>query len=307
MMTREQASRIEQRTLRISIFGVLVVVVGSLGYGFYIESQAVILNGIFSVLSLISGSMSLLAAKLVMRPEDSRFPYGYAHIEPLVLSANGLMVLVICVYAFVTGINGILTGGQEVSAAGVIGFGAVSGVLCLAMWAYESRIARRTGSLIVKDDAREWLIDAGFSLVTLVAFAAVFVLEEPLRSTWAVYADPAMVSLMALMALPIPVTVLLRSMREVLMMNEAGDEVSRRLASVLEELKAEQDIVSCKPHVVKTGRTYFVEVDIVVGPDFEYQTIAEQDRLRERILKAIGKPLEEAWLSIGFTMDSRWA
>jgi predicted Co/Zn/Cd cation transporter (cation efflux family) len=71
MMTREQASRIEQRTLRISIFGVLVVlvvVVGTLGYGFYIESQAVILNGIFSVLSLISGGMSLLAAKLVMRP-----------------------------------------------------------------------------------------------------------------------------------------------------------------------------------------------------------------------------------------------
>jgi hypothetical protein len=29
------------------------------------------------------------------------------------------------------------------------------------------------------DDAQEWLIDAGFSLVTLAAFAAVFVLEEP--------------------------------------------------------------------------------------------------------------------------------
>jgi cation diffusion facilitator family transporter len=306
MMTREQASRIEQRTLKISISAVLLIVVGSLGYGFHIESETVILNGIFSMLSLISGGMSLLAAKLVMRPEDSRFPYGYAHIEPLVLSANGLMVLVICVYAFANGINGILAGGNEVSAAGVMGFGAVTGVLCLAIWAYESVIARRTGSLIVKDDAREWLIDAGFSLVTLVAFAAVFVLEEPLRGIWAVYADPVMVSLMALLALPIPVAVLRRSMREVLMMNETGDEVSRRLASVLEELKSEHDIVSCRPHVVKTGRTYFVEVDIVVGQDFGCQTVAQQDALRERILRAIGKPLEEAWISIGFTMDPRW-
>jgi hypothetical protein len=55
---------------------VLAIVVGSLGYGISIESQAVILNGIFSVLSLISGGMSLLAAKLVMRPEDSRFPHS---------------------------------------------------------------------------------------------------------------------------------------------------------------------------------------------------------------------------------------
>lgn len=307
MMTREQASRIEQRTLKMSICVVLIIVIASLGYGIYIDSQAVILNGIFSVLSLISGGMSLLAAKLVMKPEDHRFPYGYAHIEPLVLSANGLMILVVCVYAFVNGIKGIFAGGQEVGASQVIMFGAVTGVVNLAISAYEYRIARETGSQIVKDDAREWLVDAGFSLVTLVAFIPVFILNEPLRTIWAVYADPVMVSLMALLALPVPIAVLRRSMREVLMMNETGHEVSNRLASVLNELKSVRGIVKCKPRVVKTGRTYFIEVDIVVGPDFEYQTIAQQDRFRERILKGIGKPLEETWLSITFTMEHRWA
>ena len=307
MMTREQASRIEQRTLKMSICVVLIIVIASLGYGIYIDSQAVILNGIFSVLSLISGGMSLLAAKLVMKPEDHRFPYGYAHIEPLVLSANGLMILVVCVYAFVNGIKGIFAGGQEVGASQVIMFGGITGVVNLAISAYEYRIARETGSQIVKDDAREWLVDAGFSLVTLVAFIPVFILNEPLRTIWAVYADPVMVSLMALLALPVPIAVLRRSMREVLMMNETGHEVSNRLASVLNELKSVRGIVKCKPRVVKTGRTYFIEVDIVVGPDFEYQTIAQQDRFRERILKGIGKPLEETWLSITFTMEHRWA
>jgi len=306
MLTREQTSRIEQRTLKISIAAVFLVVVGSIGWGLHIESDVVILNGIFSVLSLISGGLSLLAAKLVARPEDSRFPFGYAHVEPLVLSANGLMVLVICVYAFVNGVEGVLAGGHEVSAMGVIAFGAVSGLLCLAMWAYGCRMARRSQSQILKDDAREWLVDFGFSLVTLLAFAVLFLLEEPWHSNWARYADPAMTSVMALLALPIPIAVLRRSMREVLLMNRAGDEVSQRLAAVLKELRAEHDIVSCTPHVVKTGRTYFVEVDIVVGPNFEAQTIAGQDRLRERIWQAIGKPLNEAWLSIAFTMDRRW-
>ncbi|HMO05859.1 MAG TPA: cation diffusion facilitator family transporter [Kiritimatiellia bacterium] len=304
--SREVSSRIEQRTLVLSIAVVLIIVVGSLGYGVVIDSQAVILNGIFSVLSLISGGMSLLAAKLVVKPEDHRFPYGYAHIEPLVLSANGLMVLVICIYAFVNGIKGIFAGGQEVDATGVMVFGAVTGFVNLVMWAYESRIARRTGSLIIKDDAREWLIDAGFSLVTLVAFAAVFMIEEPMRGVWALYADPVMVSLMALLALPVPLSVLRRSMREVLMMNEASDKVSSRLASALDQLTSERGVVRSKRRVVKTGRMYFVEVDIVVGPDFEYQTVVQQDQLRERILKGIGKPLEEVWLTITFTTEHRW-
>jgi len=47
-------------------------------------------------------------------------------------------------------------------------------------------------------------------------------------------------------------------------------------------------------------------VDIVVGPDFALQTVAEQDRLRERIWRALGLSLDEAWLSICLTGDHRW-
>ena len=37
-------------------------------------------------------------------------------------------------------------------------------------------------------------------------------------------------------------------------------------------------------HIVKSGRMYFIEIDIVVGPDFVLQTVAEQDTLRERVV-----------------------
>jgi predicted Co/Zn/Cd cation transporter (cation efflux family) len=58
--------------------------------------------------------------------------------------------------------------------------------------------------------------------------------------------------------------------------------------------------------VVKTGRARFIEVDIVVGPNFALQTVAQQDRLRERIWRALELPLEDAWLSICLTGDPRW-
>ena len=102
---KKEASRIEQRTLVISIYGVLVVAVGSIAYGLFLESDVVILNGIFSLLSLIGAGLSLLAAKLVVKPENRRFPFGYSHVEPLVLSVNSFMVLLICIYALINGIE----------------------------------------------------------------------------------------------------------------------------------------------------------------------------------------------------------
>jgi cation diffusion facilitator family transporter len=303
---KEQASRIEQRTLVLSIYGVLVVAAGSIAYGLFLESDVVILNGIFSLLSLIGAGLSLLAAKLVVQPENRRFPFGYSHVEPLVLSVNSFMVLLICVYALINGIERIRAGGNAVDAEGVIWFSLVRGAVSLAMYTYERRVARRVDSPLIEADAREWLIDFGFSMVTLLGFAVLLFLEEPARGAWARYADPVMVSSMALLATPMPLGVLRRSLREVLLMTDADDAVTRRLEAVMEKVRAEHDIIRYVHHVVKTGRTRFIEVDIVVGPNFTLQTVAEQDRLRERIWRSLDMPLDKAWLSICLTGDPRW-
>ena len=303
---KERASRIEQRTLTLSIWGVVGVAVGSIAYGLFLESDVVILNGIFSLLSLIGSGLSLLAARLVVQPENRRFPFGYSHLEPLVLSVNSFMVLLICLYALINGIERIRAGGNAVAAEGVIWFGILSGAVSLAMYIHERRVARRVDSPLIEADAREWLIDFGFSMVTLLGFAVLPFLAEPARSVWARYADPVMVAAMALLAIPMPLAVLRRSLREVLLMSDVEDKVAHRLEAVMEAIRGEHDIVRYVHHVVKTGRTRFIEVDIVVGPNFALQTVAEQDRLRERIWRALGLSLDEAWLSICLTGDHRW-
>ncbi|HYN76281.1 MAG TPA: cation diffusion facilitator family transporter, partial [Lamprocystis sp. (in: g-proteobacteria)] len=286
-MTTEEASRIEQQVLRRSIIGVLLVAVGSVVYGLVLESDVVILNGIFSVLSIVAGGLRLLAAKLVVKPADKRFPYGYSHVEPLVQSVNGFLVLVICIYSFINGVEGVREGGHAVDAAGVIWFSVVSAVVCLGFWAYGLVLGRKIGSELVKNDAKEWAMDFAFSMVTLAGFVVLPFLPEPYRTTWAGYADPAMVAVMALLLTPIPLGMLNQSLREVLLMVDINDALIRRVESIMRELNAEHDIERFIHHVVKTGRIYFVEIDIVVGPDFTPQTIAEQDRLRERIWNAM--------------------
>jgi cation diffusion facilitator family transporter len=300
-------ARIEQRTLALSLVAVAAVALLSLAWGVAIESDVVILNGVFSLVSLIGSVLYLTAARLVTRPADRRFQYGYAHVEPLVSGANGLLVLVICIYAFINGVEGLRAGGDGVGPVGVVWFGALSGVICLAVGAYEWSMARRTGSLLLRNDAREWLIDAAFSLVTLAGFAVVWLLEEPWRTWWARHADSALVALLALLFMPVPLAVLRQTLRELLHTADSDSELAARVAEVLREVAGEHDVASHTTHVARVGRSSFIEVNVVAGPRFALQTVAQQDGLRERIWQALGLAPDRAWLSIIITADPRWA
>jgi cation diffusion facilitator family transporter len=300
-------ARIEQRTLMLSLVAVAGVALLSLAWGVAIESDVVILNGVFSLVSLIGSVLYVTAARLVARPADRRFQYGYAHVEPMVAGANGLLVLVICIYAFINGVEGLRAGGDEVSPAGVVWFGALSGVICLVVGTYEWSMARRTGSQLLRNDAREWLIDAAFSLVTLAGFAVLWLLEEPWRSWWARHADSALVALLALLFMPVPLGVLRQNLREMLHMADADHEIAARVEAVLREVAAEHDLASHTTHVAKVGRSSFIEVNIVAGPRFALQTVTQQDGLRGRIWRALGLAPDRAWLSIIITADPRWA
>jgi cation diffusion facilitator family transporter len=305
--SREAANRIEQRTLLVSLVAVAGIAAGSLAYGLWIESEVVLLNGVFSLVSLIGSVLYLVAARLVARHADQRFPYGYAHVEPLVNVANALTVLVICIYAFLNGIEGVRSGGEIVDAADVIWFGAITGVACAGIGGYEMRMARRVGSELLRNDAREWLIDAAFSVVTLAGFAVVFFLEEPQRSLWSRYADSVLVAALALLFVPIPYGILCRNVREILHMRSEDEAIVARVETAMRAVRAEHDVVSHTTHVAKVGRSHLIEINVVVGPRFTAQTIAAQDVLRARIWSAVDQPIDTAWLTILFTADPRWA
>jgi len=224
-----------------------------------------------------------------------------------VAGANGLLVLVICLYALINGIEGLRAGGSDVDAASVVWFGALTGVVSLAIGSYEIRMARRLGSQLLRNDGREWLMDAAFSLVTLAGFATLFVLPEPLRSHWARYADSALVALLALLFLPVPLGVLRQNLREMLHMADEDEAISARVEAAMRAIRAEHDIANHTTHVAKVGRQHIIEVNILVGPGFGPQRVSQLDELRERIWRAVDRPVETSWVNITFTADPRWA
>jgi cation diffusion facilitator family transporter len=305
-LTKKQVNRLEQRTLSISIYTIIGLAIAGIGYGLYIGSEAVMLDGFFALTSLMGSGLYLLAAKVVEKPADRHFQYGYAHIEPLVNSFNSLILMIVCLYAFFNGLKGLSSEGNLVDANDVVAYSLITALVCAIVWQYERRVAQRSDSDLIRNDAREWMISMSFSVVTGLGFALLWVLPEPARTWWAQYADSAVLAILALLLLPVPMKTFYVNMREVLVITNPQDEVTLRVAEVMRQIEAEYDLADYSTHIAKTGRIHVIEINIMVGPDFKLRGVPELDALRARIWKDIGLPLEEAWLGILFTANSRW-
>lgn len=306
-LSKDRAAVIEQRTLTVSLCAVIALVVGSLGYGLFIRSDVVIANGIFSLFSLLGSSLNLTTAKLVARPADRKFQYGYWHLEPLALFTNGVLLCGICFYAVINSVETVLTGGRVVDADEVILFGLVSGLVCGGVCLFETVVARRIHSELVRNDSREWLMDFLSSMITLTGFLVLRWLEEPWYSLWARYADSILVIIMALLLISMPIRVVAVNIREILLMTRGDDPVSRLVTAEITRIRADwPGIAACTSHVAKVGRSYFVEVNLRVTPESPLQGVAGQDALRERLWQACGKGAGELWLTVCVTGEERW-
>jgi len=305
-LTKKQVNRLEQRTLSISIYTIIGLAIAGIGYGLYIGSDAVMLDGFYALTSLMGSGLYLLAAKVVEKPADRHFQYGYAHIEPLVNSFNSLILMIVCIYAFFNGVRGLASEGNPVDATEVVAYSFLSAVVCAAVWIYEHRMAKRCDSDLIRNDAREWMVSMSFSVVTGISFAMIWVLPEPTRTWWANYADSAVLAILALFLAPVPMKTFYSNMREVLIITNPEDEVTLRVAQVMSKIENEYDIADFSTHIVKTGRIYVIEINIMVGPDFKLKGVPELDALRTRIWSEIGLPLDDAWLGISFTAHARW-
>jgi len=115
------------------------------------------------------------------------------------------------------------------------------------------------------------------------------------------------VALLALLFLPVPLGVLRQNLREMLHMADEDDAISARVEAAMLAVRAEHDIASHTTHVAKVGRQHFIEVNVLVGPGFGSKPVSQLDELRERIWRAVDRPVETSWVNITFTADPRWA
>src|SRR5512137_3170454 len=99
-----------ERVLAWSLGASAVSAVAGLVWGISSGSGAVLFDGLFSALSLLTLWLALRATRLLGKPEDDRFQFGFRHLEPLVLALRALALLLVCCSAVAGAVAAILRG-----------------------------------------------------------------------------------------------------------------------------------------------------------------------------------------------------
>jgi len=102
----------ERRALRFALYGTLLFVALALGFALLTNSDAILFDGIYSLIAFSMSLLTLKVARLAERPDDDVFHFGYTSMEPTLNLFKSLLILLACVYAGVEATKRLLAGGN---------------------------------------------------------------------------------------------------------------------------------------------------------------------------------------------------
>lgn len=280
MTQASQTGGVERSALRASAYGAFLMAVIGLAFAWLTGSEAILLDGVFSGISFMMAILTLRVAHLVAQPDDEHFHYGYAHFAPLLNVIKSLLMIVLCGFALAAAVSSLLGGGRPLQVGSAVIYGILSTLGCLGFALYLRRAAARTGSVLVALDAKAWIVDTLMSGAVLVSFCAGYFIARSPYAGYVDYLDPALVTVLCLLALPIPLRVLVQNGREVLLfapdraLQDQVDELFRTAAAGL-------GIEAYRIRMLKMGNTLNILVHARL-PHESAVAVHELDAVRSR-------------------------
>jgi len=299
---------IEKKILSFSIISAFLFALTGSIWGILINSQVILFDGIYSFISVILSAVSLLASEIIKKEDDKMFQFGRSQVEPITIVFKSLIIIAICVYAFVNAINSIFEGGRSVSSPSAILYSIFTTIACLVCWIYVHNSKKKIrNSGLLKIESKEWLMDTLLSSAVLIGFIFSYYIEKTIYKDFVVYFDPLMVIIVTLFFIKLPVIDLINNIKELLLM-APDDEVLKIINSVVNTIKIKNHFDDILLRTAKRGRIISIEVNFISHNPNLKLSMYELDLIREELEMELEKEINyEQWLTITFMNNEKWA
>lgn len=305
-MSPQKTSRTKEASaLRLSLFGYMFMAALGILFYFLTNSDAILLDGLYSLLSFFMALMAGKVAKLVESADSESFHFGYGHFEPMLNALRGFLILLLCSMALFSAVYALFHGGRHFSPGLGVVYGFSAGAGCLLLAWRQRRAAVKVGSPLLKVDARTWLVDGVISLGAGLSFLGAWIVSQTEWKHLVPYVDPALVTMIGLLLIRVPIITMVENMREVFMVapdRKVQDEVYTRLSGAAGDFALE----SSRVRMLKIGRFFYVMIHLVVGDDFGQHSAAELDGIRCQLVRSLKDLHPRISVDVMFTADPRW-
>lgn len=309
-MTRPMS---EQAVLRLSIAMTFVVAAVGIGFGMASGSASIIFDGIYSLTDAVMTSVALLVSSLITQRLSERrqarlvqrFTMGFWHLEPMVLGLNGILLSGAAVYALVTAVGSLLTGGHPLQFGRAILYATVVLIVAIGMAIHNRHANRSIRSNFVALDVQGWTISAALTGALLAAFVLGWAIQGTALAPLSPYVDPAVLALVCVIVIPLPVPTIRRALADILLITPS--DMLAEIDAVARDVVARHGFLDHRAYVARVGRGRQIELYFIVPQGQPPRPLEEWDAIRDQIGEAIGGDITNRWLTIAFTTDPEWA
>lgn len=298
--------KLENKILKLSAIGALFFALFGIAWGWAIQSDMIIFDGLYSFISVILSVLSLYINKYMAKRDFEKFPFGKHILEPLVISIKSLIIAIMCLYSLIEATKAILNGGNNLEIGLALIYSIVSVVGCGIISFYMKAKEKKLSSELIKAECNQWFMDTALSTSVLIGFIIAIVLAKTKLSFLNSYIDPFMTLIVSVLCIGVPIKSFIDSFKEVICV-KANDEINDDIYVLVKEIEEEYNFEESITRVSKVGRQLRIEIDFIYNKDSKLKTLDQMDNVREEINNAIKHINYNKWLNVSFTGNKKWA
>lgn len=298
--------KLENKILKISMVGALFFALFGIAWGWTVQSEMIIFDGLYSFISLALTMLSLYINNFIAKKELDKYPFGKYILEPLVISFKSLIIGGMCLYSLIGAIQDIVHGGNTVEYGSALIYSIVSVIGCGGVYIFMKKKGDKISSELIKVEASQWLMDTLLSIGVLVGFVIAMILRNTRFSVLNVYIDPMMVIMVSVVFIKMPIQSFINAFKEILCV-KADDEINDDIYLIVKEIEKEYKFEDSISRVSKIGGELRIEIDFIYNEESKLKDLDQMDCVREEVYDAIKHIDYNKWLNVSFTGDKKWA
>lgn len=270
----------EVRVLRLSAILTILFTVGAGAVALVSDSETMTLEAMSGLVDVVVSLLAIFVVRKIQEPANSRYHFGYAKYEPLMIGMEGTLVAAVCLAAIAYSIRDLMHPDPVDEPHLVIIYAGAGFLLSVLFGAYMKRVGKRTGSQLVLAQADLWIVEGWLSLGVFIAFFLTVVLSKGPKADYSAYVDPAVCIVLSVILLRKPLEILKESFADLVDANpfaETANTVEESARQCVERyrLKGVQWV-----RVRKAGRRVFVMVSFLENPE---ESPEERERVRQAV------------------------
>lgn len=277
---------IEKRTLRWTLTGTLLLMIWSIGFSLFTDSNIIELDAASYAISGIIGIVTLYVSAITQREANEKYPLGFYGFVPILILLRSLMIILICLDSIVESIEAIIHEPEAENSWLLIYYSIGAFIINACIYFIVKQNQKKAASELLKAEETEWRIDLLFTVSIFISFVGIAVLHQYGFTKLAAYIDPSICLLLSIYMCKEPILLFKENMDTLSVTSvekELQDKIIERIERDIPRLKE----IPCTYRLVRVAGVLWLDLEMTLGPIevIQGKNLVAGTRLVEQIMR----------------------